>query len=181
MKRAFIIIDIQNDYFEDGANPLPMAHEASLNAKLVLDDCRMKNVPVIHIQHISDREGATFFLPKTRGVEIHENVKPLTSEKVIEKHFPNSFRDTELHSYLKSLNIQELIICGMMTSMCVDATVRAAKDLGYTCYLIGDACAAPSLEYKGIIVSAENVHTAFLAGLNYFYSSVITTNEFFNK
>lgn len=178
MNKALIIIDIQNDYFEGGANPLVGSLEASQNAKLLLENFREERLPIIHIQHIANREGATFFAPNTFGAEIHQNVKPLANEKVIIKHFPNSFIETELQTTLQEYNIKDLVICGMMTSMCVDATTRAAKDLGYNCTVIGDACAAPNLQIGNKTIKAENVHNAFLAALNYYYSSVITTQEY---
>ena len=178
MKEALIIIDIQNDYFEGGANPLENSLLASLNAKMLLEYFRKNNLPIVHIQHIANREGATFFVPNTKGVEIHENVKPIAGEKVITKHYPNSFRETELQSYLQSLHIDTLVICGMMTSMCVDATTRAAKDLGYECIVIGNACAAPNLTINDEAVKAEDVHNAFLAALNYYYSTVLTADQY---
>jgi nicotinamidase-related amidase len=176
--KALVIIDIQNDYFEGGANPLTGSLEASINAKRLLDDFRNKSLPIIHIQHFSTRADATFFIPNTKGVEIHENVQPIAGEKVIAKNYPNSFRETDLLDYLQSNSITDLIICGMMTQMCVDATVRAAKDFGFTCEVIGDACATKDLSIQGEGVLAGEVQKSFLAGLSYFYSTVKTTNEY---
>lgn len=177
-QKALIIIDIQNDYFTGGKMPLVGSDEAVLNAKLVLEEFRKEGLPIIHIQHISDRPGAGFFLPNTKGAEIHAEVAPLKGEKIIVKHFPNSFRETELSDYLKELGVSDLVICGMMTSMCVDASTRAAKDYGYNCTVISDACAAPNLEINGKSVSGENVHNAFLAALNYFYATVVNAKDF---
>lgn len=179
-KQALLIIDIQNDYFENGANPLVGSWEASLKTKQVLDMFRKESFPVIHIQHLSVRPGSTFFVPNTMGAEIHQNVYPLSDEKVITKNYPNSFRDTELLDYLKSNNITDLVICGMMTHMCVDATVRAAKDFGFNCTVISDACATKDLNIQSRKVVAEEVHYAFLAALQYFYSTIKTTEEFLN-
>lgn len=180
-QKALVIIDIQNDYFTGGNMPLVGSDEAVLNAKSVLEQFRKEGLPVIHIQHISDRPGATFFIPGTTGVEIHQEIAPLESEKVITKHFPNSFRETELQAYLKEQGISDLVICGMMTSMCVDATTRAAKDFGYNCTVIGDACAAPNLQLNGKTIPGENVHEAFLAALSYFYATVVNAEDYLNK
>ncbi|PKK36729.1 cysteine hydrolase [Siphonobacter sp. SORGH_AS_0500] len=178
MKTALILIDIQNDYFPNGANELVGSEEASLRAREILTSFRKKNDLVVHIQHVSTRAGSTFFLPDTFGAEMHEHVKPLENEKVIIKHYPNSFRETELLVYLKENDINHLVIAGMMTHMCVDATVRAAKDLGYTIEVIADACATKDLEVNEIPVKAKDVQTAFLAGLNYFYATVRTTKDY---
>jgi nicotinamidase-related amidase len=108
-------------------------------------------------------------------------VKPKNGEKVIIKHYPNSFRETELFDHLKKGNITDLVICGMMTQMCVDSTVRAAKDFGFNIIVIGDACATKDLEVNGETVKAEQVQVAFLAALNYFYATVRTAEEYLNE
>ncbi len=179
MKKALLIIDIQNDYFDNGTMPLAGSEEASKNAKRILESFRADRLPIVHIQHIASRSSATFFLPDTKGAEIHDNVKPAGQEKVIVKHYPNSFRETGLLEFLKSRQINDLVVCGMMTHMCVDATVRAAKDYGFNIILIGDACATKDLEINGQTVKAEEVQKSFLAALNYFYSTVVTTQQYF--
>ncbi|MCL6217898.1 cysteine hydrolase family protein [Zunongwangia pacifica] len=178
MKSALILIDIQNDYFENGNMELFKPAEASVNAKKVLQKFRAKDAPVIHIQHLSTRGDATFFIPKTNGAEIHENVAPLEKEKVIVKHFPNSFRGTDLLNTLQEQNVEQLVICGMMTHMCVDATTRAAKDFGFDCIVIGDACATKNLEINGETAHAAEVQKSFLAALNYFYASVMNATTY---
>jgi len=178
MNTALLLIDIQNDYFENGANPLAESLRASENAAKILEKFRANNLPVIHVQHLAARADSTFFLPGTSGADIHHNVKPLSHELVIEKHFPNSFRNTGLLVHLKSLEIEELVICGMMTHMCVDATVRAAKDFGFSCTLIGDACATKSLVINGQEADAKSVQHSFLAALSYFYAKVIDAEDY---
>jgi nicotinamidase-related amidase len=180
-KKALLIIDIQNDYFEGGANPLVGSFDASINAKALLKNFRENFLSVIHIQHFSARAGSTFFIPNTKGVEIHENVTPIAGEKIIAKNYPNGFRETDLLDYLKSNNITDLVICGMMTQMCVDATTRAAKDFGFDCIVIGDACATKDLEFQGKKVEASEVQKSFLAALNYFYSTVKNTQEYLEE
>ena len=62
--------------------------------------------------------------------------------------------------------------------MCVDATTRAAKDMGYDIVLIGDACATKDQEINGQKVKAEEVQKSFLAALNYYYSTVLNTQQY---
>lgn len=181
MNTALILIDIQNDYFENGKMPLAGSEKASLNASQILNKFRSEGLPVIYIQHLAISPAATFFLPKTKGAEIHENVKPISDEKVIIKHYPNSFRETELLAVLRSKNITNLVICGMMTHMCVDATTRAAKDFGFNCIVIGDACATKDLEVNGELVKAAEVQKSFLAAFSGFYASVKTIKEYLKE
>ena len=135
MAKCLLLVDLQNDYFEGGNNTLSGSLEAVHNAKLLLDNFRKSGNGVCHIQHVSVKPGATFFLKDTIGCEIHETVKPNTDEPVITKSFPNSFLKTDLLNYLKSNHINHLIISGMMTHMCVDATTRAAFDFGFNVLL----------------------------------------------
>jgi nicotinamidase-related amidase len=143
----------------------------------VLKSFREKQLPVIHVRHLSVRPGSTFFLPGTKGAEIHAAVQPAAGETVVEKNFPNSFRNTKLEQILKDGGITNLVVAGMMTHMCVDATVRHAADLGYRITLLGDACATRAQSYGGETVPARQVHAAFLAALNGFYAKVVQTHE----
>jgi len=144
---------------------------------MLLAAFRRTGLPVIHVQHISTRPGATFFLPDTQGAEIHECVAPQEGETIVRKHFPNSFRETPLLEHLRSRNITGLVIAGMMTHMCVDTTTRAAADLGFACQLAHDACATRALSFDGATVSAADVQTAFVASLNGFFAKVQSAGD----
>jgi nicotinamidase-related amidase len=174
---ALLIIDIQNDYFPGGAMELEGADAAGAKASEAIKSFRDKNLPVIHVRHLSVRPGSTFFLPGTKGAEIHSLVAPKGGESVIEKNFPNSFRATKLEQVLKDAGVKNLVVAGMMTHMCVDASVRHAADLGYKITLLGDACATRAQSYGGEKVPAKQVHAAFLAALNGFYAKVVNTHE----
>lgn len=175
--KALIIIDIQNEYFEGGALELENPVAASLNAKKVLTYFRENKLPVIHVQHLSGDPQGQIFIPGTPGAALHENVLPLEDEKHITKHYPNSFRDTDLLEYLHGQQVEEVVIVGMMTHMCVDATVRAAKDFGFECTVISDACATMDLEFEGRKVKAQDVHSSFLAALAFFYAKIQTAAQ----
>lgn len=177
MKPALIIVDIQNDYFEEGKKVLEGSLEAARQAKRLLETFRSQNLPVIFIQHIAIRAGATFLLPNTSGIEIHDLVKPLAGETIYQKHFPNSFRKTPLFEHLQHLHITELIIAGMMTHMCVDATTRAAFDFGYECIVAHNACATRAIKFKDLTIPAEYVHGAFMAALGSTYAKILSVDE----
>src|SRR3989338_10163788 len=114
MNTALLLIDIQNDYFPNGRMPLEKSTDACQKAQEILQAYRSKQWPVIHVQHISTRPDAIHFLPCTKGVEFHPNIQPIKSETVIKKHYPNSFKDTTLLSYLTKNRIKHLTIAGMM-------------------------------------------------------------------
>jgi nicotinamidase-related amidase len=175
---ALLLIEIQHDHFSNGKNPLEKSAEASIKAKSVLDWFRQENLPVIHVQHISTHPNATYFLPCTSGAEFQSNTQPIKGEIIIQKHYPNCFKDTRLLTYLNKQKIKHLTICGMMTQLAIDSTVRAARDYGFTCQIIEDACAAAPLKFNHQIISAQQVHYAFLAALEPFYASLLNAEAF---
>jgi nicotinamidase-related amidase len=177
MNQALLLIDIQDDYFTGGAMELVGSSVAGIQAGKLLHHFREKSLPIIHIQHLSVRPGATFFIPDSIGVEIHKCVAPISGETVIQKHYPNSFRETELLEHLRRQNIDQVVIAGMMTHMCVDSTIRAASDFGFQCFLVHDACATKALSFDGVTVQAEYVQTAYLAAINNLFAKVVSVDD----
>ena len=175
--QALVIVDIQKDYFPGGANPLHEPERAVAAARRVLERFRSTGESVIHIQHVWDAPDALFMRPGTDGVEIHPDVAPVPGETVIQKDAPNAFLRTPLERELRRRDVDALVVCGMMTSMCVDATVRAAADLGFAVTVVHDACAAPALSFGGVEVPAPSVHAAFLGALAQGYAQVISAAE----
>jgi nicotinamidase-related amidase len=177
MPRALLIVDIQRDYFPGGAFPLVGPDAAVAAAARVLARFRAAGEPVVHLQHVWDAPEATFMRPGTDGVEIHPLVAPAGDELVVPKAHPNGFRGTALRDELRWRHVDELVVAGMMTSMCVDATVRAAADLGFTASVVHDACAAPDLEFGGQAIGGATVHAAFLAALSDTYATIVSADE----
>ena len=169
-KTALLIIDVQYFYFPGSGYALVNPEAASLNAKKLLKKFREKKSLVIHVRHNAKK-----------GAEIHENVKPIKGEKVISKNSVNSFKDTDLLEYLKEHQVQRLVICGMMTHMCVEAATRAAHDFGFECILVHDACTTRALKFKDKTISAEDVHYSTISSLSGYYAKVIDTETFLKQ
>jgi nicotinamidase-related amidase len=173
---ALLLIDIQNDYFPGGKMARYGSEQAAQVAYRLRAFFREHRLPVVHVQHLSIRPGVAFFLPATPGAQIHSLVKPGKDEALIQKHFPNAFRGTGLLSHLERLGTRKLVIAGMMTHMCVDATVQAATDNGFECRIVQDACATQDLKFGERLILAADVHAAFLAALNGTYGRVLTAD-----
>lgn len=165
MKTALLIIDIQKDYFPGGKYPLVNPLEAAKKAYMILQCFRESDNPHVHIQHISLEPDAAFFVSGDRGTDIHDSVAHFEGEPIVYKHEPNSFLNTNLLELLKSWEIERVVITGMMTHMCVDATARAASDLGFQVIVAEDACATRDLKYGETTIPADLVHKSFLAAL----------------
>jgi nicotinamidase-related amidase len=181
MNTALLLLEIQNDYFPNGRISLEKSQEACAKAQTVLNAYREKKQPVIHVQHISTLPDAASLLPCTKGADFYASVQPVKGEMIVKKHYPNSFKDTVLLNHLIKNQINHLVICGMMTHMAIDATVRAAYDLGFTCTVLHDACAARQLEFNHTVIPAVNVHYAFLAALQPTYATVLSSEDFLQK
>jgi nicotinamidase-related amidase len=177
MADALVVIDIQNEYFPGGAFTLPHAERAAQQAAEAIEAARAANVPVVHVRH-EEPESDEAFVPGSRGAQTHDSVAPADGEHVVVKNYPNSFLETDLAEHLASVGANRVAFCGMMTSMCVDATVRAAADRGLTALLVDDACAAPDLEHRGKQVDADAVHAAFCAALGDEIATVIDVSGF---
>lgn len=183
-RTALILVDIQNDYFpsvSDSKMPLPAMDNASRHAANILAAARKGGVKIIHVKHVMASDSAPFFHPGTLGAEIHDSVAPQSGETIVEKTRPNSFVGTGLQDLLREATIEHLIVCGAMSQMCIDATVRGGVDLGFKVTLAHDACAAANVTHNGTSVPSEMVHAAIMAPLAASYANVQPTAEIILK
>lgn len=176
MNTALLVIDIQKDYFPGGKMELVNPLEAAKKAYMLLQCFREHGGHHVHIQHISSKPDAAFFIKGDSGTDIHDSVAHFEGEPIVYKHFPNSFRETNLLDLLNEWGIERVVVAGMMTHMCVDATVRAAADLGFQVLIAEDACATRDLKFGETVIPADHVHKAFLAALKS-YGQVMKSDE----
>lgn len=177
---ALLLIDIQNDYFPSfyaSKMPLPNMDAAARNATDLLSAARRSGTKVIHVKHVMASDAAPFFHPGTKGANLHDSVVPMVGETVIEKARPNSFVGTKLEQFLNNGRIERLFICGAMSQMCIDATVRGAVDLGFKVTVAHDACAAANITHEDISVSSTMVHASVMAPLASSYADVRPTSK----
>lgn len=121
---ALVVVDMQTALLE--AHPWD---EAGVLERIqgLIAACRARGIPVVYVRH-TDAD-----LPEnTDGWQIHPAIAPQSGEKVFDKRFNSAFRQTGLHGYLQAMHAKNLILCGMQTEYCFDATCKAAFELGYT-------------------------------------------------
>lgn len=165
---ALILIDIQDFYFPGGAAELVEPEKAAEQAKQVLEHFRNNDGLVVHVAH-----------KVQAGGDIHKLVAPLDNEKVITKSEVSCFNGTALHDILQAQNIQNIVLVGMQTHMCLEGGTRAAYDLGYKCTVIHDACATRDLKFGDTEVKAADVHASTLATLKN-YAKVVSLEAYLN-
>lgn len=176
-KRAIVVVDIQKDYFPSGKFELVGIEQAAANAARVIEVARRKGDRVIHIQHIFPSQDAPLFTPDSEGIEISPVVAPRADETVVVKNYPNSFLKTDLKAILDADGVEEVVVVGAMSHMCIDATARAAADFGYAVTVVQDACATRDLEFGGRSVAAADVHAAFMSALAFGYANVVAAGD----
>jgi len=177
-KRALVVVDLQNEYLPTGKLPLAGIEAALANAARVIVAARERGELVVNVRHEAATADAPLFTPGSEGVRINAAVAPREGEPVIVKNFPNSFRETGLDHLLREAGTRDLTIVGAMSHMCIDATARAAVDLGYKVTVVHDACATRDLEFRGQVVPAAQVHAALMAALAFGYGTVTTVDEY---
>ena len=177
-KTALILIDIQNDYFNPAALPIPQGPRVVQQSTALLDWADENSVLVIHVQHVSPNPKSPLFAIGSHGAEIHPGVSPRPEHRLVSKTMPSSFTGTGLNEILRKQNIETLILGGMMTHMCVDSTARHALHLGYKVIIAADACATRDWRSPtGDIMPADTIHAVSLAALADRFADVITTKE----
>ncbi|KAH7818184.1 putative isochorismatase [Monocercomonoides exilis] len=164
-RKGLVIVDIQNDYFQGGRNPLSNQESAAVNALKVLNEFRKAKLPVFIIQHINEDPASRFFIKNTEGVKLHEGLEPREGEQHIVKHVPSSFVGTTLLEELKKENISEVVVIGSMSNMCIDSTARDSVHLGFKTTVIHDCCAAMDLCFGETKIPSPTVHATFMAAL----------------
>jgi nicotinamidase-related amidase len=177
-QRGLIVVDLQNEYLPTGKLPLSGIEAAAANAARVIADARSKGIPVFHIRHEIANGDAPMFVPGSNGVAIQPAVAPVGDEPVIVKNHINAFRETDLKQRLDARGVEEVVVVGAMSHMCVDAVVRAAVDMGYPVTVLHDACATLDLAFGGVTVPAAHVHAAMMAAFAFGYGTVKSADEY---
>jgi len=173
---ALLVIDMQNDYYPGGRSELVGIEAAHARTRDLIAHARKAGSVVIFVRHIAPAD-APFFAEGSEGAKLHADLPIHPDDTIITKHYPNSFRDTGLDAYLKGRGYRHLMVCGAMTHMCIDTTVRAGYDLGYDITLIGDACATKDLLWEGETIPAVQVHRSFLSALDGTFCRVIRSGS----
>ncbi|GIP26871.1 isochorismatase [Paenibacillus sp. J23TS9] len=133
---AFLVIDVQAGMFPE-ADPVYQGELLLEKIQSLIHQARACNVPVLYVQH---NEGPGEQLESgTAAWEIHPAIAPESGETIIQKYKPDSFHETDLQEVLGQRGIKSLIIAGIQTDMCVEATTKRASELGYEVTVVQDA------------------------------------------
>lgn len=177
-KRALIVIDVQNEYF-DGALPItdPAPQTSLANIGQAMDAATAAGVPVIVVRHGQSGNDAAPFAEGSHGWQLHQEVERRPRDYLVDKTLPGSFTGTELEQILASAGVERVAIAGYMTHMCVDTTARQAAHLGLEVEILRDATGSLSLETSGGAASGDELHRVTLVAQGQGFADVVDTDE----
>lgn len=176
MKRALLVIDVQNEYF---TGKLPVTYpNVSLDKILeVMETANRSNIPIIVIQHTATQNDSKTFVKGSKEWVLHEEISKRKYDYLIEKNLPGSFTDTNLESVLRNNGIDTVVICGYMTQMCCDTTSRQAFHMGFSVEFLSDATGTLDISNYAGDIMAEELHKAILVTQAMRFSKVLCVEE----
>jgi nicotinamidase-related amidase len=136
MTAALVLIDLQNSMLSDPDEQPFHPDETLAAARSVLLKAREQGAPVVHVQHRHARLES--MQPGHPGFEIDERVAPIDGETVIVKQCSDAFDGTPLAETLRGFGVDRIVVAGMQTELCVDASCRAALGHGFEVTLVAD-------------------------------------------
>lgn len=179
MKRALLVIDVQNEYFF-GKLPVSYPSGSLDNILKVMDIAVANQIPVAVIQHTANSETSPVFRQGSQEWELHPEIARRHRDVLMEKNWPDSFTETNLQEWLKNQGIDTLTVCGYMTQRCCDTTARRAYHLGYAVEFLSDATGTLSFKSETGTVTDEELHRAILVTQDRF-SRVMNTEAWINR
>ncbi len=165
MKKALLLIDLQNDYFPGGKFPLWNTDVTLSNIEQAINAAKTKNIPIIHIQHIANPEMgiAPFFNKGSEGAKIHSRILEAAPDApIVIKEFADSFEKTNLEEVLKGLGVDELLVCGMMTQNCVTHTAISKSAEKYKVSILPDCCTTVDVMIHNIALHAVSTRLSLV-------------------
>lgn len=176
MKRALLVIDVQNEYF---TGKLPVSYPAGSldNILQAMDVAQAQELPVVVVQHTSPQENAATFRKGSAEWELHAEIAKRSGDLLIEKNLPGSFTGTNLEEWVRQHEIDTLVIAGYMTQMCCDTTARQALHLGFSVEFLSDATGTLAIKNNAGSVTDEELHRAILVTQAMRFSKVLPTAD----
>lgn len=173
---ALLVIDAQqgfdNSYWGQRNNS-----DAETRIAYLIDFWRSHQWPVIHIQHCSTEKGSPLH-PDNPGNAFKPEAMPVNGEQVFQKTVNSAFIGTGLESYLRSEQIDKLVVAGLTTDHCVSTSVRMAGNMGFDVILVSDATATfDRQDINGNHIPADEIHRIHLASLSGEFCQVQSTSE----
>lgn len=176
-RRALVVIDVQNEYFEGGGLPIEYPPVESSLPKIAqaMDAARAAGVPVVVVQHHAPK-GAPVFQADNFYGQLHPEIAQRPRDHLVTKAFPSVFTGTDFADWLARHEIDTLSVTGYMTQNCDASTVFEAMHRGLNVEFLSDATGALPYENAAGRVSAEEIHRVFSVVFHSNFAAVATTD-----
>ena len=175
-RRALIVIDVQNEYFEGGGLPIehPPVSDSLPCITRAMDAASAAGIPVVVVQHHA-AAGAPVFQADQPGGQLHPDIARRPHDHRITKALPSVFAGTDLAAWLQSREIDTLAVTGYMTHNCDASTVFEALHRGLQVEFLADASGALPYENAAGRASAEEIHRVFSVVFHSNFAAVCST------
>lgn len=180
MKRALLVVDVQNEYFS-GLLPVTYPKDSLNNILKSMDFANQQGIPIVVIQHSAPQKDSKTFLKGSQGWDLHTEIANRPYSHLVEKHLPGGFTGTDLESYLRKQEIDTVVISGYMTQMCCDTTARQAVHLGLGVEFLSDVTGTLDISNYAGKVTAEELHRSILVTQAMRFSKVMSTDEWIKQ
>ena len=174
---ALLVLDVQkgfDDLYWGKRNNV----QAENNIQTLLTEWRKRDWTIIYSQHLSLDPQSPLYYKNVNQTEFMDIVSPLPGEMIMQKNVNSAFVGTQLESYLKSYQINSVVITGLSTQHCVSTTTRMSSNLGFQTFLVSDATAAFEItDHTGKRHTPEDIHQFELATLHKEFATILNTNE----
>ncbi len=175
---VLLVTDMQNYFIEPESHAyIPSVKAIIPNIKLLINTSIKFNIPIIFTQHINNKQNAGMMNSWWNDIITESNPLSKINEEIyiknsllIKKSQYDSFHKTELEKTLIELNKTQIIICGVMTNLCCETTVRAAFVRGFKTFLPIDATATYNYDF----------HLSTIRNLAFGFSPPILSKELIN-
>ena len=179
MKRALLVIDVQNEYFT-GKLPVSYPHGSLDKILQAMDSAHAHGVPVVVVRHAAKGDRGVF-KAGTEQWNLHKEVAARPADLLVDKNLPSSFAGTGLEQWLRDNEIDTLTVSGYMTQMCCDSTARDGFHRGYGVEFLSDATGTLTIGNDTGKVADKDLHNAVLVTQASMFSKVMDTADWIKK
>jgi nicotinamidase-related amidase len=174
MTTALIVIDVQNEYVT-GNLPIafPPVDGSLTKISAAIDAANAAGAKVVLVRHTESDPDGGIFVAESDNWQFHESVSSRPHNVIIDKQLPGSFTGTGLHAWLEENGVDQVVIAGYMTHMCIDTTTRQAMHLGLGVTVLDDATGTINLSEE---LPAELVHRVEIGILSDGFATVTSTD-----
>jgi nicotinamidase-related amidase len=175
-RRALLVIDVQNEYFAGGA--LPVTHPTDSLPRILeaMDQASKAGIPVVVVRH-SEATSEDAFQAGTEAWQLRPEVEGRPRSHLVDKRLPGSFTNTDLEAFLRSREVDTVVISGYMTQMCCDTTARQAAHMGLGVEFLSDATGTLDFDNEAGRIAAEELHRSVLVTQQSAFARVVSTEE----